>query len=165
MCRSVVCTEAWPSRNWICSSSPPHPWQRRAQLRRRSRGARLSMLARLAHRSTAYQTTLAVTPASCRAPFFKTRLNTVPLLTPEWRSQTSTSPSHQAGTGTVRSRPPLPTKSTTTQSLSLNCSWSSFKLTTSERRNPHPSNNPSAGSANRSQQTHRPVAGSRKDEG
>jgi hypothetical protein len=33
MYRSVVCTEAWPSRNWICSSSPPYRWQRRAQLR------------------------------------------------------------------------------------------------------------------------------------
>src|SRR5208283_3788650 len=56
---SVVCTEAWPSRNWICSSSPPHPWQRRAQLRRRSWGAKLCMPARLAHRLTAYQTTFA----------------------------------------------------------------------------------------------------------
>jgi hypothetical protein len=50
------------------------------------------------------------------------RLNTLPSLTPECRSQTSTSPLHQAGTGTVRSRPPLPIKSTMTQWLSLNCS-------------------------------------------
>ncbi len=34
--RSVVCTDAWPSRNWICSSSPPELWHRRAQVRRRS---------------------------------------------------------------------------------------------------------------------------------
>jgi hypothetical protein len=38
--RSVVCTEACPSRNWICSSSPPALWQSRAQVRRRSCGAR-----------------------------------------------------------------------------------------------------------------------------
>ena len=65
-------------------------WRRRAQLRRRSWGDTLFMPARLAHRLTGYQTTLAITPASCRAPFFKTRLNTFPSLTPEWRSQTST---------------------------------------------------------------------------
>ena len=29
-------TEACPSRNWICSSSPPERWQRRAQVRLRS---------------------------------------------------------------------------------------------------------------------------------
>ena len=34
-----------------------------------------------AHRFTAYQTTLAVTQASWRSPFFKTRLNTLPSLT------------------------------------------------------------------------------------
>jgi hypothetical protein len=79
------------------------------------------MPARLAQRLTAYQATFAVTPASCRAPFFKTRLNTFPSLTPESRCQTSTSPLHQFGTGTVRIRPPLPTKSTMTQWLSLNC--------------------------------------------
>jgi hypothetical protein len=39
---------------------------------------------------TADQTTLAVTPPSCRAPFFKTRLNTFPSFTPESRSQKST---------------------------------------------------------------------------
>ena len=31
---SVVCTETWPSRNWICSISPPAAWHRRAQERR-----------------------------------------------------------------------------------------------------------------------------------
>jgi hypothetical protein len=38
-----------------------------------------------------------------------------PLADAEWRSQTSTSTLHQAGTGTVRNRPPLPIKSTMTQ--------------------------------------------------
>ena len=40
--RSVVCTEAWPNRNWICSSSPPLAWHNFAQVRRRSCGATLS---------------------------------------------------------------------------------------------------------------------------
>jgi hypothetical protein len=56
-------------------------------VRRRSWGAKLLMPACRAHRFTAYQTTLAVTPASCRSPPFKTRLNTFPSLTPECRSQ------------------------------------------------------------------------------
>jgi len=34
--RSVVSTDTWPSRNWICSSSPPATWQSRAHVRRRS---------------------------------------------------------------------------------------------------------------------------------
>src|SRR6516225_7611254 len=61
--RSVVWTEAWPSRNRICSSSPLQSWQGRAQVRRRSWGAKLAMPACRAHRLTAYQTTFAVTPA------------------------------------------------------------------------------------------------------
>jgi hypothetical protein len=40
MYRSVVWTEACPKRNWICSSSPPAAWHRRAQVLRRSWGAR-----------------------------------------------------------------------------------------------------------------------------
>jgi len=53
MYRSVDCTEAWLRRNWICSSSPPQPWHRRAQVRRRSGGARLLVPACRAHRFTA----------------------------------------------------------------------------------------------------------------
>jgi hypothetical protein len=81
--RSVVCTEAWPSRNWICSSSHPELWHRRAQVRRRSCGARLFMPACFAHRFTAYQTTFGVTPEGCNLPPFKTCLNTLLSLTPE----------------------------------------------------------------------------------
>jgi hypothetical protein len=98
--RSVVCTEAWPSRNWICSSSPPELWHRRAQVRRRSCGARLFMPACSAHRFTAYQTTFAVTPEGCNIPPFKTCLNTLPSLTPECRSHASTSSLAHHGTGT-----------------------------------------------------------------
>jgi hypothetical protein len=38
MYRSVVWTEACPSKNWICSNSPPAWWQRRAHDLRRSCG-------------------------------------------------------------------------------------------------------------------------------
>ena len=113
--RSVVCTEARPSRNWICSSSPPELWHRRAQVRRRSCGARLFMPASSAHRFTAYQTTFAVTPEGCNIPPFKTCLNTLPSLTPECRGHASTSSLGHDGTGTVRIRAPLPTKLTMTQ--------------------------------------------------
>jgi hypothetical protein len=56
------------------------------------------------------------------SPIFETRLNTLPSVTCELRSQASTRPLDQAGTGTVRSRPPFPIKSTMTQGFSLNCS-------------------------------------------
>jgi len=71
-------------------------------VRQGSWGARSFMPACRAHRFTAYQTTLAVTPASCRIPPFKTRLNTFPSLTPERRSQALRSSSLHDGTGTVR---------------------------------------------------------------
>jgi len=69
----------------------------------------------LADRFMAYQTTSGVTPASCRVRFFRIRLRILPPVTPESRSQRSTRTLHQAGTGTVLSRPPFPAKSTTTQ--------------------------------------------------
>src|SRR6516225_2707361 len=37
--RSVVCTEAWPRSNWICSSSPPAARHSLAHVRRQSWGA------------------------------------------------------------------------------------------------------------------------------
>src|SRR5271168_332379 len=42
---SVVSTDRCPSRNRICSSSPPAEWQSLAQVRRRSWGATFSMTA------------------------------------------------------------------------------------------------------------------------
>ena len=142
MYRSVVCTEAWPRRNWICSSSPPQPWHKRAHVRRRSWGARLVMPACPAHRFTAYHTTLAVTPVPSTIPPFKTRLNTLPSLTPECWSHASRSCLDHEGSGTVRSRRPLPIKSTITQRRSRVCNWSSVNPTTSERRNPQPRSSP-----------------------
>jgi hypothetical protein len=64
-------------------------WQRRAQVRRRSWGARWPMPIRLAYRFTAYQTTSVVTPSPCRVPSFETRLNTLPSVTPVSWIQTS----------------------------------------------------------------------------
>src|SRR5271166_5769067 len=77
--------------------------------------ARLFMPACPAHRFTAYQTTFAVTPEGCTIPPFRSCLNTLPSVTPECRSHASTSSLDQDGTGTVRSRAPLPTKFTMTQ--------------------------------------------------
>src|SRR5208282_2222136 len=77
-----------------------------AQVRRRSCGARLFIPACPAHRFTAYQTTFAVTPEGCTIPPFRTCLNTLPSVTPECRSQASTSSLDHDGTGTVRSRAP-----------------------------------------------------------
>src|SRR5271165_210010 len=95
-----------------------------------------------AHRLTAYQTTFAVTPASCRFPDFETLLNTRPSLTPDWESHASSSCLDHGGTGTVLSRLPLPIKSTMTQRPSRICNCSTVNPTTSERRNPQPRSNP-----------------------
>jgi hypothetical protein len=53
-------------------------------------------------------------PASCRFPTFETLLNTRPSLTPECESHASSNCLDHDGTGTVRSRLPLPIKSTMT---------------------------------------------------
>jgi hypothetical protein len=142
MYRSVVWTEACPSRNRICSSSALQSLHSRAQVRRRTWGARLAMPACRAHRLTAYQTAFAVTPASCGFPTFETLLNTLPSLTPDCPSHASRSWLGHDGTGTVHSRLPLPIKSTMTQRPSRVCSCSSVNPTTSERRNPHPRSSP-----------------------
>src|SRR5213596_107647 len=39
---SVVCTETWPSKNWVCSNSPPAAWQSLAHVRRLSRSRHIS---------------------------------------------------------------------------------------------------------------------------
>jgi len=105
-------------------------------------GARFAMPACRAHRLTAYQTTFAVTPASCRFPTFETLLNTRPSLTPGCESHASNNCFDHDGTGTVRSRLPLPIRSTMTQRSSRICSCSSVNSTTSERRNPQPRSRP-----------------------
>ena len=80
----------------------------------------------------------------------KTRLNTFHSLTPERRSQALRSSSLHDGTGAVRSRFPFPIKLTMTQRRSLDCNWSRFKPTISERRSPHPNSNPSISPSTRS---------------
>lgn len=49
----MVLTDAWPSRNWICSNSPPAPWQRRRKCAE-DHGAPIQ------HRSAEAQTDLVV---------------------------------------------------------------------------------------------------------
>jgi len=58
-----VWIETWPSRNCICSSSPPAVWHSLAQVLRRSCGANFSMADFAANSRTTCQTTFARTQA------------------------------------------------------------------------------------------------------
>jgi hypothetical protein len=60
--------ETWPSRNWIWSSSPPARWHSRAQVRRRSCGASLSMPARAAAARTTSHSTFGDMPSHQTRP-------------------------------------------------------------------------------------------------
>ena len=99
---SVVWMETWPSKNCIWFSSPPASRHRRAQVRRRSCGARFSIAALLAQSFTTCQTTLSVTPFPQVLPARQTHRNTRPSLTPADASQESSALLTQSGTGTVR---------------------------------------------------------------
>ena len=88
------------------------------------------------------QTMFRVIPAFCRAPFFRIRLNALPSATPDYLSQRSTRLLHHAGIGSVLNCPPLPSRSTMTQWLSLICNCSTRRLVASERPKPHPSSSP-----------------------
>ncbi len=68
------------------------------------------MPVRWAYCLIALQTASVATPKLSSVLFFQIRLKTKPPVTPEARSQVSTRALHQAGTGTVRSRPPLATQ-------------------------------------------------------
>src|ERR1700719_2706712 len=78
--RSVVCTLTCPSKNWICSSSPPDSWQSRAHVRRKSCGASLSIFAFEAHSRTMHQTTFSVIPRPQMEPVLLTHRYRFPLL-------------------------------------------------------------------------------------
>ncbi len=73
--RSVVWIETWPSRNCICSSSPPAAWHSLAQVRRRSCGASLSMAVFAANSRTTCQTTFSVMLSPQTLPALFTRRN------------------------------------------------------------------------------------------
>jgi len=113
--RSVVWTETCPSRNWICSSSPPARWHRRAQLRRRSWGARFAIPARRAAPFTTCQMAFGVMCSPQIAPVLLTARKIKLVVIPAARVQLSTVHFTQFGIGTVRTCFPVPIKSATTQ--------------------------------------------------
>src|ERR671913_2631799 len=72
--------DTWPSRNWIWSSSPPARWHRRAQVRRRSCGASLSMPARAAAARTTSHSTFGDMPSPQTRPALLIARKTDPLV-------------------------------------------------------------------------------------
>ena len=100
--RSVVWIETWPSRNWICSSSPPAEWHSRAQVPLRSCGASAFMPAFFANSRTMCQTAFAVMASPQILPILFTRRNSLPEVTPAAHSHSSRTPFIQSGIGTVR---------------------------------------------------------------
>ena len=113
--RSVVATETWPRRNWICSSSPPAAWHNRAHVRRQSCGASCWTPTVAAYFFTIWQTTFSVMPPPQIEPVRLTHRNTRPCTMAAVAAQSSSATFTQSGTGTVRMCRPLPTRSTTAQ--------------------------------------------------
>jgi hypothetical protein len=94
---------------------PPARWHNRAQVRRKSWGARFLMSARLAAAFTTCQIALAVIPAPQILPSRLTRRKITPPLMPAAAVHSSTARFAQNGTGTVRMCFPLPTRSAMTE--------------------------------------------------
>ena len=78
---SVVCTETWPSKNWICSNSPPESWQNRAHDLLRSCGASFKIPSFPAYSFTACQTTFSVIFVPQTTPLRQTHRKTRPWVT------------------------------------------------------------------------------------
>jgi hypothetical protein len=96
-------------------SSPPAKWHSRAQVRRKSCGARFLMTVRCAAAFTTCHIAFGVRPSPQSLPRRSTRQKTVPAVIPADAVQPSTVCFAHAGTGTVRICFPLPTKSAMTQ--------------------------------------------------
>lgn len=139
MQRSVVCTETCPRRNWICSSSPPESWQKRAHERRRSCGARRGMFMLAAVFLTTCQIVFSEMPCPHGLPARQTHRNSGPLSIPAAVNHASSVSFTQFGTGTVRMCLPLPMRSTIAQRSSRRCNLSSVSSASSRRRKPQPS--------------------------
>src|ERR1022692_198038 len=101
--------------NWICSSSPPATWHSRAQERLKSWGAIFSMPTLLARFRTTYQTTFSVTPFPQTLPVLLIDRNRQPDAVPDACVHSSIRFFTHSGTGTVRTCPPLPIRSTMAQ--------------------------------------------------
>ena len=111
-----------PRRGRVRTGSGPVPLRhrgtgghRRAQVRRRSCGASLSMAALLAQSFTTCHTARSVTPSPQVLPARQTHRSTRPSLNPADASHESMALLTQSGTGTVRTCRALPTKSTIAQ--------------------------------------------------
>jgi len=109
---SVVCTETWPDKNWICSNSPPESWHNRAQDLLRSCGANLEIPSRAAYCFTTCQTTFSVISVPQTVPFLQTRRKSLPCFMSAALSQWSSVSFTQSGIGTVLICEALPTRST-----------------------------------------------------
>src|ERR1022692_3159538 len=110
--RSVVWTDAWPSSNWICSSSPPAARHIFAHERRRSWGAIPGTPATAAYGWSNCQTTFSLRQTPCAWPARFTGRNTNPSATPAAAVHASVATFTHVGTGIVRTRPCFPTRST-----------------------------------------------------
>ena len=120
--RSVVSTETCPSKNWICSSSPPAAWHKRAHVRRQSWGD-ISGIPTFAEVSfTTCQITFSVMPSPQTVPVRLMQRNNPSAigtdLVPAAMADFS-----QCGTGTVRMCAALPMRSAMTQCSSLPAHW------------------------------------------
>src|SRR5258708_33849731 len=78
---SVVCTDTWPSKNWICSSSPPESWQSRAHDLLRSCGASLDTPSCFAYSFTTCQTPFSVISVPQTTPLRQTHRKILPCTT------------------------------------------------------------------------------------
>ena len=116
--RSVVCIETCPSRNWICSSSPPAAWQSRAQVLRRSWGASLSIPALAAYSRTTCHMAFSVRRSPHAFPILCTRRNSLPDVRLAASTHWSRISFTHIGIGIVRICPALPFRSTMAQCCS-----------------------------------------------
>src|SRR5262249_7354361 len=112
---SVVCTDTWPRRNWICSNSPPESWQNRAHDLLRSCGASLETPSLPAYSFTTCQTTFSVIFVPQTTPVRQTQRKILPCVISATASQSSIVRFTHSGIGTVRMWPPFPTRSTMAQ--------------------------------------------------
>jgi hypothetical protein len=107
---SVVWTDRWPSRNWICSSSPPESWQSRAHDLLRSCEPSLETPNRFAYSFTTCQTTFSVISVPQTTPLRHPHLKILPWAISATVNQLSIVCFAHSGIGTVRMRPPFPTR-------------------------------------------------------
>src|ERR1035437_1271453 len=136
--RSVVCTDACPRSNWICSSSPPAARHIFAHERRRSWGAIPGTPAAAAYPWSNCQTTFSLRPPACAWPARFTGRNTYPSVTPATDVHASIATFTHVGIGTVRTRPCFPTRSTMHHRPSRCWTWGTVSAATSDRRSPQP---------------------------